>query len=168
MAVREVLVFPDPKLKVISAEVDPSDPELKSILQDLTDTLEASPGCTGIAAPQLGIAKRIVLIDATRARKPHENHGRMFLINPVIESSSGSAIAREGCLSVPDLTANVTRAKLITVDYVDPDGIVSQLNASMFEARLIQHEVDHLDGFLFIDRVTCLKTDVFRRKRYDT
>jgi peptide deformylase len=168
MAVREVLVFPDTRLKEISAEVDCSDPDLKSILQDLTDTLEASPGCTGIAAPQLGILKRIILIDATRARKPNENHGRLFLINPVIESSSGSATAREGCLSVPDLTGNVTRAETITVDYRDHNGIVSQLNSSLFEARLIQHEVDHLDGFLFIDRVTCLKTDVFRRKRYDT
>lgn len=168
MAVREVLVFPDPKLKEISAEVDVSDPELQSILQDLTDTLEASPGCTGIAAPQLGIQKRIILIDATRARKANENHGRLFLINPVIESSIGSATAREGCLSVPDLTGNVTRAESVTVDYVDHDGIVGQLVASAFEARLIQHEVDHLDGFLFIDRVTCLKTDVFRRKRYDT
>jgi peptide deformylase len=167
MAVREVLIFPDTRLKEISAEVDPSDPELKSILQDLTDTLEASPGCTGIAAPQLGILKRIILIDATRARKPNENHGRLFLINPVIESSSGSATAREGCLSVPDLTGNVTRAETITVDYADANGIVGQLNSSLFEARLIQHEVDHLDGFLFIDRVSCLKTDVFRRKRYD-
>jgi peptide deformylase len=168
MAVREVLIFPDTRLKEISAAVDPSDPELKNILQDLTDTLEASPGCTGIAAPQLGILKRIILIDATRARKPNENHGRLFLINPVIESSSGSATAREGCLSVPDLTGNVTRAETITVDYADANGIVTQLNASLFEARLIQHEVDHLDGFLFIDRVSCLKTDVFRRKRYDT
>jgi len=168
MAVREVLIFPDTRLKEISAEVDPSDPELAGILQDLTDTLEASPGCTGVAAPQLGIAKRVILIDAARARKPNENHGRMFLINPVIESCSGSATAREGCLSVPDLTANVTRAEQITVDYVDAHGIVGQLNASLFEARLIQHEIDHLDGFLFIDRVTCLKTDVFRRKRYDT
>jgi len=168
MAVREVLVFPDMRLKEISAEVDLSDPELKEILQDLNDTLEISPGCTGIAAPQVGLLKRIVLIDATRARKTHENHGRLFLINPVIAAVSGSAIAREGCLSVPDLTANVTRATHITVDYTDISGAVCQLNANMFEARLIQHEVDHLDGYLFIDRVTCLKTDIFRRKRFDT
>ncbi|MBS1990693.1 MAG: peptide deformylase [Cyanobacteria bacterium SZAS LIN-2] len=167
MAVREVLVFPDARLKEVSAEVDIGDYELKQIIQDLQDTLEASPGCTGIAAPQLGIQKRIVLIDATRARKPNANHGRVFLINPVIESSSGSATAREGCLSVPDLTGNVTRAESITVDFVDMDGVACQINATAFEARLIQHEVDHLDGYLFIDRVSCLKTDVFRRKRYE-
>ena len=168
MAVREVLIFPDLRLKEISAEVDLSDPELPGILQDLVDTLEFSPGCTGIAAPQLGILKRIVLIDATRARKPSDNHGRVILINPVIGSSAGSATAREGCLSVPDLTGNVTRAESITVDFVDSNGVAQQINTDKFEARLIQHEVDHLDGYLFIDRVSCLKTDVFRRKRYDT
>ena len=167
MAVREVLVFPDARLKEVSAEVDIGDYELKQILEDLKDTLESSPGCTGIAAPQLDIRKRIVIIDATRARKPNENHGRLFLINPVIESCSGSATAREGCLSVPDLTGNVTRAESITVNYVDQDGVAAQINASAFEARLIQHEIDHLDGYLFIDRVTCLKTDVFRRKRFE-
>jgi len=168
MAVREVLVFPDARLKEVSAEVDIGDYELKQILEDLNDTLEASPGCTGIAAPQLDIRKRIVIIDATRARKPNENHGRLFLINPVIESSSGTATAREGCLSVPDLTGNVTRAESVTVNYIDSDGTANQINASAFEARLIQHEIDHLDGYLFIDRVTCLKTDVFRRKRFET
>jgi peptide deformylase len=168
VAVREVLVFPDMRLKEVSAEVDLGDPDLAEILQDLIDTLEISPGCTGIAAPQLGYLKRIVLIDATRARKPSENHGRVFLINPVIASTMGSATAREGCLSVPDLTGNVTRAESITVDFVDKEGIAQQINADKFEARLIQHEVDHLDGYLFIDRVSCLKTDVFRRKRYET
>jgi peptide deformylase len=168
VAVRDVLVFPDQKLKEISTAVAPDDVELARIFEDMTDTLEISPGCTGIAAPQLGIQKRIILIDAGRARKPAENHGRMFLINPVISSTEGTATAREGCLSVPDLTGNVTRAESITVDFIDRDGVAQQLNATKFEARLILHEVDHLDGILFIDRVSCLKTDVFRRKRYDT
>jgi peptide deformylase len=166
MAIREVLVFPDQRLKEISARVDIADSQLQEILQDLEDTLEYSPGTVGIAAPQIGISKRIVLIDAAKTKKPVFNHGRLFLINPIITVTSGSAIAREGCLSLPDLTANVARAETITIEFETPFGEMQSFDTNHFEARLIQHEVDHLDGILFLDRVSCLKTDVFRRKRY--
>ena len=166
MAIREVLVFPDARLKEISTQVNLSDSQLQEILQDLEDTLEHSPGTVGLAAPQLGISKRIVLIDATKTKKPVDNHGRLFLINPVITATSGSATAREGCLSLPDLTANVARAENITIEFETLNGEKQSFDTNHFEARLIQHEVDHLDGILFLDRVSCLKTDVFRRKRY--
>jgi peptide deformylase len=92
-----------------------------------------------------------------------DHHGRLVLVDPVISAfSSESEIAREGCLSIPDLTANVRRALRVTVSARD----VASFEATGFEARVIQHEVDHLDGLLFLDRVTSLKDDVFRRKRY--
>lgn len=166
MAVREILLYPDPMLKQVSAEISEFGPTLEEMLRDLEDTLEASSGCVGIAAPQVGILHRIVLIDASRNRKPVTNQGRLFLINPVIEYAEGSVLGREGCLSLPHLTANVMRAERISVKYIDRSGTPKQIDSHDFEARVIQHEMDHLEGLLFLDRVSSLKTDVFRRKRY--
>lgn len=170
MAVRRILLYPDPILKTVSEEISFAEPLGRQILaealEDLNDTLDASPGCVGIAAVQIGIARRIILIDASRSRKPVPNQGRHFLINPVIESSQGSCLAREGCLSLPQLTANVIRAESITLKYQSQTGEQKMLESSGFEARVILHELDHLDGLLFLDRVSSLKTDVFRRKRF--
>lgn len=166
MAIREILVYPDPILKQISAEVTELDQALDEELRDLEETLDASPGCVGIAAPQVGIMKRVVLIDASRNRKPVDNHGRLWLINPKVVESEGAILGREGCLSLPHLTANVTRAEKIKVEYTDRSGQKQSLDTKDFEARVILHEMDHLDGLLFLDRVSSLKTDVFRRKRY--
>ena len=166
MAVREILVYPDPILKQISTEVIEIDEKLDEDLRDLEETLDASPGCVGIAAPQIGVLKRVVLIDASRNRKPVENHGRLLLINPKVIESEGAILGREGCLSLPHLTANVTRAEKIKVEYEDRSGQKTVLESKDFEARVILHEMDHLDGLLFLDRVSSLKTDVFRRKRY--
>jgi peptide deformylase len=166
MAVIEILLYPDPRLKQICQEVVDFDGQFQEILQDLEDTLLYSPGCVGIAAPQIAYRVRVLLIDASRNRKPVANQGRLFMINPEIISSEGSVLGREGCLSLPHLTANVARAERLQVGFLDRQGERRLIESAGFEARVIQHELDHLDGLLFLDRVSSLKTDVFRRKRY--
>lgn len=166
MAILPILAFPDERLKQVCSPVEFSDRQLPAILKDLKDTLLASSGCVGIAAPQIGILKRIVLVDASRGKRQSDNHGFLALINPTILCSAGKVTAKEGCLSIPDLTANVTRAQSVTVSFQNANGHHLELNSKDFEARIIQHEMDHLDGILFLDRVSCLKTDVFRRHRF--
>lgn len=165
MAVLPILVYPDARLKKISEPVSELDTDTLSFIADLVETLDSQPGCVGIAAPQTGMLKRILVVDASRNRKPVPNHGRLILINPILTNPRGQELAREGCLSLPNLTANVTRAREVTVSALTPDGPVT-LEASGFEARVILHEADHLDGLLFLDRVASLATDVFRRKRF--
>jgi peptide deformylase len=166
MAILEVLTYPNPLLKQVSAEVVDFDEPTKKLIADLVETLNHFPGCVGIAAPQTGALQRIIAIDASRNRKPVENHGPLVLVNPVIEWQEGEELAREGCLSLPDFTANVRRAKNIRCRATTGDGNPIVIETSGFEARVLLHEADHLDGLLFLDRVSSLKTDVFRRKRY--
>lgn len=166
MSIREILTYPNPLLKQVSPPVVTFDEELTALIADLCETLNAFPGCTGIAAPQIGEMTRIVVVNASRNRKPVPNNGLLILINPVLEWHEGDEIMREGCLSIPDFTANVKRAKHIKCSATTPDGTSTTISASDFEARVIQHEMDHLDGKLFLDRVSSLKTDVFRRKRF--
>ncbi len=166
MAVQQILLYPDPLLKRVSAPVAELNDEIQTMLDNLQDTLDDAPGCVGIAAPQVAYLHRVVLIDSSRNRKPVPNQGRMFLINPVILNKEGEVLGREGCLSLPHLTANVLRAEKIQVQYMDRQGETKIIESIEFEARVIQHEMDHLDGLLFLDRVSSLKTDVFRRKRY--
>ena len=153
-------------MKQVSAEIVSFDSQLEASLRDLEDTLEAACACVGIAAPQIALLQRLLVIDASRNRKPVPNQGRIFMINPVIINSCGAVLGREGCLSLPNLTANVTRAESIQVRFSDRQGNTVVTDSSGFEARVIQHEIDHLDGLLFLDRVSSLKTDVFRRKRF--
>jgi peptide deformylase len=166
MPVLEVLEYPNPILKKISEPVAEINEEIRALIADLVETLDSFPGCVGLASPQTANLKRIIVIDASRNRKPVPNQGRMVLINPVIEEREGEAMAREGCLSLPDFTANVKRAATIKVRATTSDGNEMVIESIDFEARVIQHEMDHLDGLLFLDRVASLKTDVFRRKRY--
>jgi len=166
MAILPILLYPDPRLKQISAPIGAIDEAIERLIDDLLETLYDSPGCVGIASPQVGALHRMVIIDASRNAKAGENHGRMILINPEVLSSEGEIMAREGCLSLPHLTANVKRAQHIKVKAQNEKGEWWEFDASNFEARVVLHEMDHLDGLLFLDRVASLKTDVFRRKRY--
>jgi peptide deformylase len=166
MAVLDVLTYPNPLLKQVSEPVSELDEQIVRLIADLVETLDYYPGCVGVAAPQTGNLKRIIVIDASRNRKPVPNHGRHVLINPVIEWQDGEETAREGCLSLPDFTANVKRSKAIRCRAMNPLGEEVLIETSDFEARVILHESDHLNGILFLDRVSSLKTDVFRRKRY--
>ncbi len=162
MSVREILQYPDPMLRVVCREVSPRDPRLPSLIEDLRDTLRISPGI-GLSAPQIGVALRVILVDLTdreRDKRP------ILLINPVILSMGSPRIIREGCLSIPQYTANVERMERIEVKGRDEQWREVVVSTSGLEAVAIQHEIDHLDGVLFIDRVACLKRDLFRRKGF--
>jgi len=165
MAILDVLVYPDPRLKQISSPVTKFDSALQNFIRDLNDTMLAGPGCVGIAAPQVGHFERIVIVDLTSKPK-NPNHGRLVLINPVIVESSGESIGREGCLSVPDYTGNIARARKITLSAYDEAGNPQRYEMKGFEARVAQHEIDHLDGRLFLDRLVCRRSELFPRKNY--
>lgn len=166
MAVREVLLVPDARLKKSCERVESFDESLQQIIEDLEDTRCASPGCVGIAAPQIGVLQRIAIVDTSGHKKYGEvSSGYFVMINPVIVRAEGERLGREGCLSLPDFTANVRRAFEVEVEYSTPKGKLEKLIAEDFEAVVIQHEVDHLNGILFLDRVANLATDVFARKQ---
>jgi peptide deformylase len=166
MLIREVLLVPDPRLKKVCAPVAEFDPTLHSLIEDLEDTRAASPGCVGIAAPQIGVLRRVAIVDTSGHKKfGAHSSGHRVLVNPQITRREGERFGREGCLSLPDFTANVRRAMEIEVEYSDENGERQTLCAEDFEAVVIQHEIDHLDGVLFLDRVANLATDVFPRRR---
>jgi peptide deformylase len=168
MAIRPILKFPDPMLQQKSAPVDQVTSELAPVVDDLLDTMRASPGGVGISAPQIGILKRIVAIDVTASKRgaQMENHGLLVLINPEFLAKGGRQIVREGCMSIPDYTANIERAQWVLVNALDVEGKQVILESVGLEAVALQHEMDHLDGILFLDRVASIKTDLFRRKKY--
>ena len=165
MAILEILTIPDPRLKQESLPIERFDDELRAFIQDLEETMRASPGGIGIAAPQVGRFQRIVILDLSSKPKI-KNHGRMVLINPEITEWEGMVKGREGCMSVPDYTGNVIRAEKIKFTAFDELGNQHQYETEGFEARAVQHEVDHLDGVLFIDRLVSRRTDLFQRKNY--
>jgi peptide deformylase len=167
MPAQTILAYPHPILKKVCRSVVAIDAEIASLLQDLLDTMRAGPGSVGVAAPQIGVTLRVCVVDVSANRLGKENnHGLLFMVNPEIVARTGSAIMREGCMSVPDYTGEVERATQITVRFTDGDGSFREITASGFEAVAIQHEMDHLDGLLFLDRITSLKTGLFRRKNY--
>jgi peptide deformylase len=168
MAVRAVLHYPHPSLKQTAASLDSSRrDEIVQVGGDLVDTMRAHPGCVGLAAPQLDELVRMVVVDVSDHRKaPASNNGLLVLVNPQVVEASGGEVAREGCLSIPDFTANVRRATRIVIEAATPEQDRRRFLSEGFEARCLLHELDHLDGILFLDRVDSLKTDVFRRRRY--
>jgi peptide deformylase len=157
--------MPHPALKRRAAEASDA-AEVDRVVADLLDTMAAAPRCVGIAAPQIGEEVRIATVDVTGHPKASSCAGLLVLVNPVVVEASGSDVGREGCLSIPDFTADVRRATHVVVEATDRDGAPLRVEADGFEARCLQHEIDHLDGILFLDRVDSLKTDVFRRKQY--
>ncbi|MEF3192891.1 MAG: peptide deformylase, partial [Halothiobacillaceae bacterium] len=164
MTVRNIVLYPDERLKTPCEPVETFNAELRDFVEDLLDTCAAGPGAVGIAAPQVGLLKRVCIVDATRARRPVPNHGRLVLVNPEIIAWDGFAVGREGCLSVPDYTGNVIRAEKIRLKAFDLDGQPLEFEMEGFEARIAQHELDHLDGILFLDRLVSRSADLFRRK----
>ncbi|MFQ5353593.1 MAG: peptide deformylase [Thermodesulfobacteriota bacterium] len=160
MSLLKILLYPHPLLQEVSAEVDPSEAGIKDLVEDLVQTMRDHGG-VGIAAPQTGVLKRIIIVDVG----PEKNgHGLLRLLNPRIVFSSGKRKGREGCLSVPEYRANITRARKVRVEALTPQGEPFSLEAKGFEAVALQHEIDHLDGILFIDRVTDMRRDLFRRE----
>jgi len=167
MPVQPILRYPHPVLKKLCHRVDQIDQIIHDLIQDLVDTMQEGPGSVGVAAPQIGVTLRVCVVDVSKNRHGKENHhGLLRMINPEITSRSGSATMREGCMSVPDYTGDVDRATEISLQFTLPEGTLQVITASGFEAVAIQHEMDHLDGVLFLDRVTSIKTGLFRRKNY--
>lgn len=166
MAVRSILIYPDPLLKQAAAPVANADTSVVDLIRDLVDTMQAAGHSVGIAAPQVGDLRRVAVVDvsASKLGQQQHNHGLLEMVNPVIIERSGSRVFREGCMSVPEYTGNVTRAEHIVVEFTNREGLLRVIESSGFEAVAIQHELDHLDGLLFLDRVSSLKSDVFRRK----
>lgn len=166
MPILKVIEFPDPILKKVCDKVTNFDLKLESFVKDLTETLQFHKFCVGIAASQIGNLQRIIAVDVSRARKPQPSNGLLILINPTILESSNFKIVREGCLSIPDFTANVKRAMKIKIRFQNSKGKTTELETTDFEAHAIQHEMDHLDGILFLDRITNPASDLFRRAKY--
>ncbi len=165
MAVLEILTIPDERLKQVSEPVSEFDQGLRDFIQDLEQTMRAGPGGVGIAAPQVAYFKRVVIVDVSSKPKI-PNHGRLILVNPEITSWEGMVKGREGCMSVPDYTGNVIRAERIGLNAFDGAGKAWQFEFEGFEARAVQHEMDHLDGLLFLDRLVSRRADLFPRKTY--
>jgi len=166
MAILEILKIPDPRLKEVSEPVEQFDDALHAFIADLEETRQVGPAAVGIAAPQVGHFQRIIILDCSQTRKPISNHGHLILVNPEITHWDGFELGREGCLSVPDYTGNVIRAERIKLVAQDLEGESHEYEMEGFEARALQHEVDHLDGLLFLDRVVSRRTDLFQRKVY--
>ena len=165
MAILDVLVYPDTRLKRVSSPVKNIDDDLSKFIFDLEETMRAGPPSVGIAAPQVGRFERIVIIDVS-SKPDIPNHGKLILINPKIVSKQGSVVGREGCLSVPDYTGNVMRAEALTLQALNQVGKTVNYQMEGFEARAISHEIDHLDGVLFLDRLVSRRNSLFRRKVY--
>jgi peptide deformylase len=163
---RPVVHLPDPVLKRVADPVKEIGAQEAALAADLLDTMAASDHSVGVAAPQIGVSLRAFCVDVTGHRKADSCHGAFVLFNPVLLLAHHLDTAREGCMSVPHLTGNVARATEVVVRGLTPEGRDRVIEANAFEARALLHELDHLDGMLFIDRVGSLATDVFRRKRY--
>lgn len=165
MAIFPVLTFPDERLKQLATPVEHFDDSLRAFIHDLEETMRDGPGSVGIAAPQVGQLQRIVIVDVSSKPKI-EHHGRLVLCNPEITEWSGTVTGREGCMSVPDYTGNVIRAEIIKLQAYDERGAAISIECRGYEARAVQHEMDHLDGLLFLDRLVSRRNDLFPRKKY--
>ena len=153
MTVRPIVPMADMSLGVSCAAFASVDDDARALGVDLVETMRASPACVGLAAPQIGIDMRAFALDCTAHPKTTDCNGELVVFNPVIVSSEGAALAREGCMSVPDLTGDVVRAIHVVLEGLDATGSEILIESSGFEARAIQHEIDHLAGLLFLDRL---------------
>ncbi len=160
MALRKILTYPAKELKKVAAVVEDIDGRVDELVRDMVDTMYAAPG-VGLAAPQVGVPHRLIVLDVDT-----ENPGKnlLRLINPVIAEREGTVLWEEGCLSVVDYTAEVRRSAQVLVKAWTPDQKEMEIEAEGLLAVALQHEIDHLDGKLFIDRISALKRDLYRRK----
>ena len=165
MAVRPVLRYPDPVLKRPAESVGRIDEAARTVARDLVDTMRAAPATVGLAAPQIGESIRVFALDVGGHPKATTSHGLVVLFDPVVVESSDPEVAREGCLSVPDLTADVRRARRLVIGGLDAEGEERELAMEGFEARAALHELDHVDGLLILDRVDA-PSQLFPRKIY--
>jgi peptide deformylase len=161
MALLPILTAPDPGLKKKSLPVDSVDAGVRQLMDDMLETMYDAPGI-GLAAPQVGVLKRVVVLDIDRE---DTKTGPLFMANPeIVEASDEDVSYEEGCLSVPDHYSDVVRPATVTVRYLDRDGKVQNLACEGLLATCVQHEIDHLDGVLFIDHISALKRNMILRK----
>lgn len=158
MSQLNILLYPDPRLRQIAAPVDEFDDSLRTLVADMVETMYVASGI-GLAAVQVDVAKRVVVMDLSEAR----NELRVF-VNPEIIERDGEQEVEEGCLSVPGVYAPVDRAKSITLQAQDENGKTFKLEADELLSVCIQHEIDHLDGKMFVDYLSRLKQDRIRKK----
>ncbi len=158
--IRTILKYGAPELERSSLPVENFDDELRSLAEDMLETMYAAPGI-GLAAPQVGINRRLVVVDVTSGR---ETGHQWVLVNPKIVSEEGSQRDEEGCLSIPGFSALVTRPMNVQVEAQDLEGRPFRLDGSELLARALCHEIDHLDGVLYLDRISALKRDFIKRK----
>ena len=156
MARRDIIILPDKRLRLVSEPAKASDPELRALVDDMFETMYEAPGI-GLAAIQVGVPKRVIVMDLAKKDDPKEP---MVFINPeVLWRSDETAIYEEGCLSIPEYYEEVERPTKVRVKFLDVTGAEQELEASGLLATCLQHEIDHLDGVLFIDHISKLKRD---------
>lgn len=158
MAIRKILHYPDPRLRRKALPVDTVDDEIRTLIDDMAETMYQAPGM-GLAAPQIDVSKRILVIDISEAR-----NDLRVLVNPELLTQEGEQTMEEGCLSVPGVYEEVTRAEKVTVRALGRDGKPFELEADGLLATCVQHEIDHLDGKLFVDYLSRLKQQRVRKK----
>jgi peptide deformylase len=163
--IRPVVLLPETVLTTMAKPVTEFGADTRALADDLLDTMRASSHSVGIAAPQIGVGIRAFSLDITGHRKAQSCHGEVVLFNPEVVLAHGRDVGREGCMSVPDLTGDVARHTTIVVRGFTPDGAERVLECDAFEARAVQHELDHLDGKVFLDRVVA-QDRIFQRKVY--
>ena len=161
-----VVRAPEPVLGQVGSEVDPTAESTVQLAADLVATMRVSPGCVGLAAPQVGVSAKMFCVDVTEHPKTRSHHGTFVLCNAVVVQASRNEKAREGCMSVPDFTGDVKRAtRLVVVGQLPGTGERVEVEAEAFEARALQHEIDHCDGLLFLDRAAGAHA-IYPRKTY--
>lgn len=160
MAVRTIIHYPDPRLKEISKPVTEFDAELKQLADDMVETMYDAPG-VGLAAPQIAVLKRLIVMDCSGKEEPAD---LLVAVNPQIVEKEGASCEEEGCLSVPGYYATVNRYNKVTMEYQDVSGKTHRRSAEGLLAVAMQHEIDHLQGILFVDHLSPLKKSIFRKK----
>lgn len=163
MALRDVLKFPDPRLREISKPIVEINDEILELARDMCDVMYDEPGI-GLAAPQVGVPLRLIVVDTAWTEEDAERNP-LILINPELTEFEGSIVWKEGCLSVPDFEAEVERSATVRLIAQDLEGEEVVIDAEQLQAVCFQHEVDHLDGVLFIDRISRLKRNFYTKRR---
>jgi peptide deformylase len=161
MSLRPILIIPDSRLRLASAPVASVDNDIRGLLDDMLETMYDAPGI-GLAAIQVGVAKRVVVVDVAKRKGEEEEEVKdpIFLVNPeIVKVSEEMSVYEEGCLSIPDYYAEVERPARVRVRYLDRAGAMQELDADGILATCLQHEIDHLNGVLFIDHLSRLKRE---------
>lgn len=161
MALLSIRAYPDPVLSQRCRPVDDIDQSIRRLAQDMAETMYDAPG-VGLAAPQVGQDIRLIVVDTAEG---DERGNPMMLVNPSIVQAEGDLVFNEGCLSVPDYTSDVHRAERVLVRAQDLDGNPLEIDAEGLLSVCLQHEIDHLEGTLFIDRISQLKRSLYRKRR---